>query len=86
MPDPAGELVPTLDPASCRIAKRSVMIAGHKTSVSLEAAFWERLRQASWSLGVSINELVTLIDSRRSGNLSSAIRVYLLQHTDRPQP
>ncbi len=57
------------------LSKRSVVIAGHKTSVSLEDAFWEALKDIAAERGISVNELVADIDSRRGGNLSSAIRV-----------
>ena len=60
------------------IVKRSVVIAGHATSVSLEAAFWSALKAAAERRGVSASQLVALIDSERSsGNLSSAIRVFV---------
>ena len=58
--------------------RTSVVIAGHRTSVSLEGAFWEALRDIAAERGVSINRLVADIDRRRRGNLSSAIRVYVL--------
>ncbi len=57
------------------LRKRSVVIAGHKTSVSLEDAFWAALKDIAAERGASVNDLVADIDSRRSGNLSSAIRV-----------
>ncbi len=60
------------------LRKHSVVIAGHRTSVSLEDAFWEALRDIAAERGVSINRLVADIDRRRRGNLSSAIRVYVL--------
>jgi predicted DNA-binding ribbon-helix-helix protein len=60
------------------MAKRSVIIAGHKTSVSLENAFWDALKAAALRRGMTINELVTLVDGSRHGNLSSALRVFLL--------
>ena len=62
-----------------RMRKRSVLIAGHATSVSLEEAFWRRLKSISAARGVSLNSLITEIDGSRSGNLSSAIRVFVLQ-------
>ncbi len=71
---------PVLDPAECEIAKRSVMIAGHKTSISLETAFWAQLKRAAAERRVSVNDLVTTLDASRRGNLSSAIRVFLLNH------
>jgi len=61
------------------MAKRSVIIAGHKTSVSLENAFWDALKAAALRRGMTINELVTLVDGQRHGNLSSALRVFLLR-------
>jgi predicted DNA-binding ribbon-helix-helix protein len=67
-----GDLDPT------EMAKRSVVIAGHKTSVSLEHAFWLALKQAAARRGITVNSLVTEIDDQRRGNLSSAIRVFLL--------
>jgi predicted DNA-binding ribbon-helix-helix protein len=60
------------------IRKRSVTIAGHPTSVSLEAAFWDALKDIAVARGVSINALIEAIDEGRSGNLSSAIRVFIL--------
>ena len=58
--------------------KRSITIAGHRTSVSLERAFWDALRELAALDGKTINQLVTEIDQGRSGNLSSAIRVEVL--------
>ncbi len=60
------------------LRKRSVVIAGHKTSVSLEEPFWDGLRDIAAERGVSLNRLVAEIDRGRAGNLSSAIRVYVL--------
>lgn len=59
--------------------KRSVVIAGHRTSVSLENAFWTALKDMAHRKGTTVNRLVTDIDRRRAGNLSSAIRVHILQ-------
>ncbi len=61
------------------IVKRSVRIAGHPTSVSLEAAFWDALRTIARRRGVPLSRLVTMLDAERPGNLSSAIRVFVLQ-------
>lgn len=58
--------------------KRSVLIAGHPTSVSLEEEFWDVLKEIAQARGLSINALVEEIDSSRRGNLSSAIRVHVL--------
>ena len=62
--------------------KRSVEIAGHKTSISLEPLFWERLRAAAGSEGVPLNALVARIDAERIASptpcgLASAIRLWL---------
>jgi predicted DNA-binding ribbon-helix-helix protein len=63
------------------IVKRSVIIAGHKTSVSLEDAFWKSLREIAIARHSTISDLVAWIDSeRRHGNLSSAIRLFVLGH------
>jgi predicted DNA-binding ribbon-helix-helix protein len=59
--------------------KRSVRIAGHPTSVSLEPEFWDALKDIAKTRGLSINELVAEIDTGRSTNLSSALRVYVLK-------
>ncbi|MGE4220653.1 MAG: ribbon-helix-helix domain-containing protein [Alphaproteobacteria bacterium] len=67
---------PELDGA---MRKRSVVIAGHRTSVSLENAFWTALKDMARRKGTTVNRLVTDIDRRRAGNLSSAIRVHILQ-------
>ncbi len=61
-----------------RIRKRSVIVAGHQTSLSLEGVFWEELTAIALRRGLSINALVTEIDAARSGNLSSAVRVFIL--------
>jgi predicted DNA-binding ribbon-helix-helix protein len=60
--------------------KRSVVIAGHRTSVSLETAFWSGLKEIAEQRGLSVNRLVESVDSERGSNLSSAIRVFVLQH------
>jgi predicted DNA-binding ribbon-helix-helix protein len=61
------------------IKKRSVDIAGHRTSVSLEAPFWDALAAIAARRGVSINQLIADIDKDRSGNLSSALRIFVLR-------
>lgn len=63
-----------------RIRKRSVLVAGHHTSVSLESAFWSALKDIARARGTSVNALVTEIDKSRDGNLSSALRVFVLDH------
>jgi predicted DNA-binding ribbon-helix-helix protein len=60
------------------IVKRSVRIAGHATSVSLEAAFWQGLCDIAAARRVSVNALLVAIDAARDGNLSSAIRLFVL--------
>ena len=61
------------------VVKRSVAIAGHRTSVSLEAPFWEALREIAAKRGASVQQLIGDIDAARGAqNLSSAIRVFVL--------
>ena len=63
------------------VVKRSIVIAGHKTSVSLEDAFWKGLKEIAESRDASLSDLVSTIDSdRQHGNLSSAIRLFVLDH------
>ncbi len=66
-----------------RITKRSVVVAGHRTSVSLEDAFWTALAGIAERDGVSLNKLISQIDEGRNGNLSSAIRVFVLDRIAR---
>lgn len=63
---------------SDNIKKRSVLITGHRTSVSLEQPFWHALKEIADRRHISVNKLVEEIDSQRKGNLSSAIRVFVL--------
>lgn len=60
------------------VRKRSVRIAGHRTSISLEDAFWDELARIAQERGLSLNMLIAQIDSARGGNLSSAVRVFIL--------
>jgi predicted DNA-binding ribbon-helix-helix protein len=63
------------------VVKRSIVIAGHKTSVSLEDAFWKGLKEIAGTRDMTLSELVAFIDSERQhGNLSSAIRLFVLDH------
>lgn len=63
------------------IVKRSVVVAGHKTSVSLEDAFWHALKDIARERSVSLRSLVAEIDEKRQGgNLSSAVRLHVLDH------
>ena len=63
------------------VVKRSIVVAGHKTSVSLEEAFWNGMKEISGLRNMTLSELVGEIDSnRQQGNLSSAIRLYVLDY------
>lgn len=71
---------------TCRIAppgkplmKRSIRIAHHNTSVSLEPEFWDELKLIAAREGVSLKELIARIDAGRQGNLSRALRLYVLK-------
>jgi predicted DNA-binding ribbon-helix-helix protein len=62
------------------VVKRSIVIAGHKTSVSLEDAFWRGLKDIASARNVTLSDIVASIDGdRRQGNLSSAIRLFVLE-------
>jgi predicted DNA-binding ribbon-helix-helix protein len=64
-----------------QVVKRSIIIAGHKTSVSLEDAFWLALKEIAQDRKMTISDLVGTIDSdRHHSNLSSAIRLFVLDH------
>lgn len=70
------------EPASTSVAKHSIVIAGHRTSISLEDAFWRALKEFAEARGISLAGLVAEIDAGRGdANLSSAIRVFVLQET-----
>jgi predicted DNA-binding ribbon-helix-helix protein len=63
------------------VIKRSIVIAGHKTSVSLEDAFWKGLKEIAVGRDTTLSDLVAAIDTGRPhGNLSSAIRLFVLDH------
>jgi len=73
------------------VVKRSIVIAGHKTSVSLEDEFWRALKEIATTRNMTLSEMVGSIDTgRRRGNLSSAIRLFVLDHyrsqTASPRP
>lgn len=63
------------------VIKRSVIIGGHKTSISLEDAFWASLKDIAQQRGLTLSTLVAAIDgTRQNANLSSAIRLFVLDH------
>jgi predicted DNA-binding ribbon-helix-helix protein len=66
-------------PMKSSIAKRSVIITGHKTSISLEDAFWTEMKMIASKRDMTLSKLVSSLDrSREHGNLSSAIRLFVL--------
>ena len=67
------------------VVKRSIVIAGHKTSVSLEDAFWKGLKEIAGLRDATLSDLVASIDAdRQHGNLSSAIRLFVLDYYRNP--
>jgi predicted DNA-binding ribbon-helix-helix protein len=62
------------------IIKRSIIIDGHKTSISLEDAFWNNLKEIAHSQQATLSKLLAMIDRTRQGNLSSATRLFVLEH------
>jgi predicted DNA-binding ribbon-helix-helix protein len=67
------------------VVKRSIVIAGHKTSVSLEDAFWKGLKEIAQSDHVTLSSMVDNIDKlRHQGNLSSALRLFVLDRLRTP--
>ena len=68
------------------VIKRSVAIAGHKTSVSLEDAFWQDLQEIANAQQATLSNVVAEIDKKRkNGNLSSAIRLFVLDQVRAPE-
>jgi predicted DNA-binding ribbon-helix-helix protein len=64
-----------------RVVKHSIVIAGHRTSVSLEEPFWRALKEIATTRGVSLAALVAQVDAGRgAANLSSALRVFALEN------
>lgn len=71
------------DEAPLQFVKRSISIRGHRTSISLETAFWTRLKRLAEARGQSLSATVADIDAARGeANLSSAIRVAILEFVD----
>jgi predicted DNA-binding ribbon-helix-helix protein len=65
----------------CRPVKRSFTISGHRTSISLEEPFWDALKAIAKDEGVAVAALIGRVDANRGkGGLSSAVRVWILQH------
>jgi predicted DNA-binding ribbon-helix-helix protein len=63
------------------VLKRSVVVAGHKTSISLEDPFWQALREIATERGITSAALIrSIAEQRAPGNLSSAVRVFVLEH------
>ena len=61
------------------IVKRSISVGGHKTSVSLEAPFWDGLKEIAGQRNLTVSQVVAEIDAHRhQGNLSSTIRLFVL--------
>ncbi len=80
MVQPQGPAAPLFEPALALPKKRSLTIKGHRTSITLEDAFWSELRAAAAALDLSVAALVSRIDGARQGaGLSGAIRVFLLE-------
>jgi predicted DNA-binding ribbon-helix-helix protein len=67
------------NPEDARFHKRSVSLHGHKTSVSLENAFWRVLERAAHDQNISLSQLIKQVDEDRKGALSSALRLYALR-------
>jgi predicted DNA-binding ribbon-helix-helix protein len=66
---------------SSTVVKRSIVVAGHRTSISLEDSFWKALKEIAKQRGETLSDVVAVIDDKRDGgNLSSAIRVFVLDH------
>ena len=63
------------------VVKRSIIVAGHKTSVSLEDQFWKGLKEIAGKRLITLSTLVDTIDAQRQqGNLSSALRLFVLEY------
>ena len=67
------------DASDVRVLKRSVRVAGHPTSISLEGPFWAELKRIAAAQGTSLNGLITRVDAERTqSNLSSALRLLVV--------
>lgn len=83
-PSGAGDLSVTLPASTGRPAKRSFNIRGHRTSISLETPFWQALTAIAAERRLPVSKLVAAIDDARGeAGLSSAIRVFVLEHAQR---
>jgi predicted DNA-binding ribbon-helix-helix protein len=70
-----------MTPEPATLKKRSVTIAGHATSVSMENIFWDRLTDIAKTRNQSVSSIIREVDTARAGNLSSALRVYVLENS-----
>ena len=77
--DDRSQLNAQPDAERAGLRKRSVVIGGHATSVTLEEVFWRGLKRIADARGISTNVLLTEIDQTNDGNLSSAIRVFVFE-------
>lgn len=68
---------------SAKVVKRSVSIAGHLTSISLEEPFWSELNALAKAENISLSKLIARIDKSRSTNLSSALRLFVFHQLKR---
>lgn len=80
-----GDAVGGFAPDDARLRRRSVTIAGHRTSVSLEGIYWRLLRGMAVERGLSLNRLVAEVDAAREGNLSSALRLHVMRRLMAPR-
>jgi len=77
MPGDGAAIMPDNDSS---LRKHSIVIAGHPTSFTLENIFWDELKKIARTSNLSLSSLVAQIDGHRSGNLSSALRVFILKN------
>ena len=63
-----------------QVVKRSIVIDGHKTSISLEEAFWSSLKAIALAQGATSQTVTTIDETRKQGNLSSAVRLFVLDY------